>query len=103
MPINIDNKHLETWAGYLLDYSLEGINSDDIVMIKGEHITWPLMSVLQDKIISAGGIADLYLVPPDNDRGKVWGASMAKHASLEQINKVPEWLEGRYKSMSKAL
>jgi aminopeptidase len=101
MPINIDKSHLETWAGYLLDYSLEGITSDDIVMIKGEHITWPLMSVLQDKIISAGGIADLYLVPPDNDRGKVWGASMARHGSLEQIKKVPEWLEDRYKSMTK--
>jgi len=101
MPINIDKNHLETWAGYLLDYSLEGINADDIVMIKGEHITWPLMSVLQDKIISAGGIADLYLVPPDNDRGKVWGASMARYGSLEQIKKVPEWLEDRYKSMTK--
>ncbi len=99
--MNIDKSHLETWAGYLLDYSLEGINADDIVMIKGEHITWPLMSVLQDKIISAGGIADLHLVPPDNDRGKVWGASMARHGSLKQIKRVPGWLEDRYKSMSK--
>jgi len=101
MNINISQKDLETWAGYLLDYSLEGINPGDIVMIKGEHITWPLMTVLQDKIISAGGIADLFLVPPDNDRGKVWGASMARHGSIDQIRQVPSWLEDRYKSMTK--
>ncbi len=101
MNININQKNLETWAGYLLDYSLEGINPDDIVIIKGEHITWPLMSVLQDKIVSAGAIADLYLVPPDNDRGKVWGASMARHGSIDQIKRVPAWLEDRYKSMTK--
>jgi aminopeptidase len=101
MNININQKDLETWAGYLLDYSLKGINPDDIVIIKGEHITWPLMSVLQDKIVSAGAIADLYLVPPDNDRGKVWGASMARHGSIDQIKRVPAWLEDRYKSMTK--
>jgi aminopeptidase len=101
MNINIEQHDLETWAGYLLDYSMQGINDGDIVMIKGEHITWPLMSVLQDRIISAGGIADLYLVPPDNDRGKIWGASMARHGSLNQIQKVPSWLEERYKSMTK--
>jgi aminopeptidase len=101
MQINIDQKDLDTWAGYLLDYSLEGINSEDVVMIKGEHITWPLMSVLQDKIISAGGIADVHLVPPDNDRGKVWGASMARHGTLDQIKRVPAWLEDRYKTMTK--
>ena len=101
MQINISQKDLETWAGYLLDYSLDGIKSGDVVMIKGEHITWPLMSVLQDKIISSGGIADLYLVPPDNDRGKVWGASMARHGSIDQIRQVPSWLEDRYKSMTK--
>jgi len=101
MDINISQKDLETWAGYLLDYSLEGIIPGDIVMIKGEHITWPLMTVLQDKIISSGGIADIYLVPPDNDRGKVWGASMARHGSIDQIKQVPSWLEDRYKSMTK--
>ncbi|MHC4207676.1 MAG: hypothetical protein ACYSTT_23725, partial [Planctomycetota bacterium] len=101
MDVNISQKDLETWAGYLLDYSLEGITTDDIVMIKGEHITWPLMSVLQDRIISAGGIADIYLVPPDNDRGKVWGASMARHGSIDQIKHVPDWLEDRYSSMTK--
>jgi aminopeptidase len=101
MDINISQKDIETWAGYLLDYSLEGINSDDIVLIKGEHITWPLMSVLQDKIISSGGIVDIYLVPPDNDRGKVWGASMARHGTIDQIKQVPGWLEDRYKSMTK--
>ena len=101
MDINISQNDLETWAGYLLDYSLDGITADDVVMIKGEHITWPLMSVLQDKIISAGGLADLCLVAPDNDRGKVWGASMARHSSIDKIKQVPAWLEDRYNSMTK--
>lgn len=101
MTIQVETKELETWAGYLLDYSLDGIKPEDIVMIKGEHITWPLMSVLQDKIISAGAIADILLVPPDNDRGKVWGASMARFGTNPQIERVPAWLKSRYEEMTK--
>ena len=66
MKANISQKELDTWANYLLDYSLGGVNKNDVIMIKGEHITWPLMSVLQDKIFAAGGIADVNLVAPDN-------------------------------------
>ncbi len=98
---NINKKDLETWADYLLDYSLNGVQKDDVIMLKGEHLTWPLMSVLQDKIFAAGGIADVNIVPPDNDRGKVWSASMARHGSLEQIKKVPEWQKVRYEKMTK--
>jgi len=101
MIANINQKDLKIWAGYLLDYSLEGIKPDDIVMIKGEHLTWPLMSILQDKIIASGAIADIFLVSPDNDRGKVWGASMARHGNLDQIARVPEWIKIRYESMTK--
>ncbi len=101
MPVNIAQKDLETWADYLLDYSLGGISPDDVVMLKGEHITWPLLSVLQDKVFAAGGIADVNLVPPDNDRGKVWGASMARHGSVKQIERVPQWHVDRYKAMTK--
>ena len=101
MSNNISKGDLDIWAGYLLDYSLAGIKPDDVVMIKGEHITWPLMSVLQDKIISSGAIADINLVPPDNDRGKVWGAAMARLGTIEQIKRVPAWQEKRYDSMTK--
>jgi aminopeptidase len=101
MNPKIARKDLETWADYLLDYSLGGITQDDILMIKGEHICWPLMSVLQDKIFAAGGIADMNIVAPDNDRGKVWGASITKFGTLEQIRKIPEWHEQRYKNMTK--
>jgi aminopeptidase len=101
MEIRISDKELSTWAGYLLDYSLNGIIPGDIVMIKGEHITWPLISVLQERIIAAGAIADIFIVPPDNDRGKVWGAAMARHGSLKQINSIPAWLKDRYMSMTK--
>ena len=53
MAADIRKKDLEVWANYLLDHSLGGIKSDDIVMIKGEHVCWPLISVLQDKIFRA--------------------------------------------------
>jgi len=101
MHVDIRKDDLEVWANYLLDHSLGGIKSDDIVMIKGEHVCWPLISALQDKIFAAGGIADVNLVAPDNDRGKVWGASIARHGTVEQIMRVPNWHEERYKAMTK--
>ncbi|MBL1213263.1 MAG: aminopeptidase [Ignavibacteriae bacterium] len=101
MGANISKKDLETWADYLVNYSLGGITKDDVVMIKGEHICWDLMSVIQDKVLQAGGIADMNIVQPDNDRGKVWGAAYARHASLEQISKVPVWHTKRYEAMTK--
>lgn len=101
MKYEIAKNDLEKWADYLLDYSLGGIKKDDVVMVKGESICWPLMSVLQDKIFASGGIADINIIAPDNDRGKVWGNSIAKHGSQEQINKVPQWHLDRYKSMTK--
>lgn len=101
MRIHITKEQLQKWADYLVDYSLGGVTKDDVVMLKGEHITWPLLSALQDKIFAAGAIADLNLVAPDNDRGKVWGASMARHGSEEQIAKVPQWHVDRYKAMTK--
>ncbi len=70
-------------------------------MIKGEHITWPLMSVLQDKIFAAGAVADINMVAPDNNRGQVWGASIAKFGTVEQILRVPEWNRLRYEAMTK--
>lgn len=101
MSAVISKNDLETWSNYLLNYSLGGITADDVVMLKGEHICWPLLSTLQDKIFAAGAIADLYLVAPDNDRGRVWGAAMAKYGSIDQIKRVPTWLEERYKKMTK--
>ena len=101
MENTIKTKDLEKWADYLLEHSLEGVKSDDIIMIKGEHITWPLMSVLQDKIFKAGGIADIFLVPPDNNRGLSWGASIARHGTVNQIKKIPKWHRERYENMTK--
>jgi aminopeptidase len=101
MTYEIAKKDLEIWADYLLNYSLGGVKKDEIIMVKGENICWPLMSVLQKKIFAAGGIADINIVAPDNDRGKVWGNSIAIHGSLEQINKVPQWHIDRYKAMTK--
>jgi len=101
MSIQVDSRALETWSDYLVNYSLGGVSSDDVVMIKGEPITWPLISVLQDKIFAAGGLADVNLVAPDNDRGKVWGASITRHGTLAQIERAPEWHRSRYEAMTK--
>lgn len=101
MKYEIAKSDLEKWADYLLNYSLDGIKKDDVVMVKGENICWPLMGVLQDKIFAAGGIADINIIAPDNDRGKIWGNSIAIHGSLEQINKVPQWHLDRYNAMTK--
>jgi aminopeptidase len=97
----IDKKDLETWAGFLLDHSIDGVSEDDRVMIKGEAVCWPLMSVLERKVIEAGGVPDVLLVPPNNERGRVWSAGMGRWASREQIEKVPDWHRQRYESMTK--
>ena len=97
----ISKEDLNTWADYLINYSIEGVTREDVVMIKGENICWPLISVLQDKIYAAGATVDINLTAPDNDRGKVWGSSIARHGSLEQIEKVPGWIKDRYNNMTK--
>ncbi|MCU0288394.1 MAG: aminopeptidase [Acidobacteria bacterium] len=97
----INEKDLQVWADYILNHSLEGIKPQDVVMIKGERIVWPLMSILQDKIFAAGAIADINLIAPDNNRGQVWGASMANHGNIEQIQRTPEWHRMRYEAMTK--
>ena len=97
----IDAKDLEVWAGFLLDHSVGGITAEDRVMIKGEAVCWPLMAVLERKVIEAGGMPDVYVVPPNNERGRVWSAEMARAASEEQLAAVPEWHEQRYQSMTK--
>jgi len=97
----ISRQKLDIWAGYLLNHSLGGISPDDVVMIKGEPVTWPLMAALQDKVIAAGAVADIYLVAPDNDRGRVWGAAMARLGTPEQIARVPAWHRQRYEAMTK--
>ena len=99
--MEIDRKSLEIWAGHLINHSIGGIEKDDVVMIKGERIAWPLMSICQDMVFAAGAVADINLVAPDNDRGKVWGASIARHGSVEQINRVPDWHRQRYENMTK--
>lgn len=100
LPV-IDPKDLEKWADYLLNHSLGGITPDDVVMLKGEYITWPLLSILQDKIFKAGAIADMNIVAPDNNRGQVWGASITRHGTPEQIHRTPQWHETRYNAMTK--
>ncbi|MFC2144513.1 aminopeptidase, partial [Acidobacteriota bacterium] len=97
----IETKDLEVWAGFLLDHSVGGVTADDRVMIKGEAVCWPLMAVLERKVIEAGGVPDVYVVPPNNERGRVWSAEMARTANEEQLAAVPEWHEQRYQSMTK--
>ena len=97
----ISQADLETWAGFLLDHSLGGITPADRVMIKGERICWPLMEVLERRVIESGATPDILLVPPNNDRGRVWSATMGRTGTPEQIAAVPEWHRARYESMTK--
>jgi aminopeptidase len=97
----IEARDLETWAGYLLEHSLGGIEPTDRVMIKGERICWPLMAVLERRVIEAGAVPDVYLIPPNNDRGRVWSAGMGRAAAPEQLARIPDWHRERYQSMTK--
>jgi len=97
----LTREELERWAGILLEHSLGGITAADRVMIKGERICWPLMAALQRGVIAAGGVPDVYLVPPDNERGRVWSATMAALATPEQLAAVPEWYRRRHEEMTK--
>ena len=98
---HIERADLETWAGILLEQSLGGIVPGDRVMIKGERICWPLMEVLERGVVAGGGIPDVLLVPPNNERGRVWSATVAAHGTPEQLAGVPDWHRGRYESMNK--
>ncbi len=98
---HIRESDLETWAAFLVDHSLGGIRPGERVMVKGERIGWPLMAVLERKVVVAGGIPDVCLVPPNNDRGRVWSAAMGLHGRPEQIAAVPAWNRARYEDFDK--
>lgn len=97
----IAEKDLETWAGILLDHSMGGIAPGDRVMLKGERVCWPLLEVLERRVIQAGGIPDVLLVPPNNDRGRVWSAAMGRFGTAEQLAGAPAWHRSRYETMTK--
>jgi aminopeptidase len=97
----IDQQDLEVWAGFLLEHSIGGVTADDRVMIKGEAVCWPLMAVLERKVIEGGGVPDVYVVAPNNERGRVWSAEMARLGGEDQLAAMPEWHEARYNSMTK--
>jgi len=97
----INTEDLEQWAAFLLEHSLGGVGAADRVMIKGERICWPLMEILERRVIEAGAIPDVYLIPPNNDRGKVWSATMGRHASAAQLEQIPPWHRERYEAMTK--
>ena len=97
----IDQRDLETWAGFLLEHSVGGVGPGDRVMLKGEPVCWPLLAVLERKVIESGAVPDVNLVAPNNDRGKVWSAAMGRAASAEQLEELPAWHGERYESMTK--
>ena len=97
----ITDEQLSLWAERVIDHCLGGVEPQDVVMIRGENVAWPLISALQDRVIQGGAVPDVWLVPPDNDRGRVWGAAMARHGTQEQIERVPAWYITRYQAMTK--
>jgi len=92
---------LDAWARLLVTHSIGGVTPEDRVMIKGERIAWPLMERIEREVITAGGVPDVCLVPPNNERGKVWSSAMGRGASAEQLARVPDWHRERYASMTK--
>lgn len=98
---DIDRNDLETWAGFLLDHSIGGVAPGERVMLKGERVCWPLLAVLERRVIEAGGVPDVNLVPPNNDRGRVWSATMGRAGADEQLAAVPAWHRARYEAMDK--
>ena len=97
----IDPADLETWARILIEHSLGGISRGERVMIKGERIGWPLMALLEQRVAQAGGLPDVCLVPPNNERGRVWSAAMAACGTPEQLAATPAWHRSRYETMTK--
>ncbi len=97
----ITEEQLNLWAERVIEHCLGGLDPQDVVMIRGENVAWPLISALQDRVIMSGAVPDVWLVPPDNDRGRVWGAAMARHGTQEQIERVPAWYITRYQTMTK--
>ena len=97
----IDPAKLDAWARLLVTHSIGGVTQEDRVMIKGERIAWPLMERIEREVIAAGGVPDVLLVPPNNERGKVWSAAMGRGATEGQLARAPEWHRERYASMTK--
>jgi aminopeptidase len=84
-----------------VEHSLGGVTAGEKVMIKGERIAWPLMERLEEAVIAWGGVPDVLLVPPNNERGRVWSAAMGRHGRAAQLESVPAWHGDRYASMTK--
>lgn len=97
----IDAESLDRWARLLVTHSLGGVTPEDRVMIKGERIAWPLMERLEREVIAAGAVPDVCLVPPNNERGRVFSSAMGRHGGSDQLAKAPEWHRERYASMTK--
>ena len=97
----IEPEKLDLWARLLVTHSIGGVTPEDRVMIKGERIAWPLMERIEREVIAAGGIPDICLVAPNNERGKIWSAAMGRVGSEEQLARVPAWHRDRYASMTK--
>jgi aminopeptidase len=97
----IEPEKLDLWARLLVTHSIGGVTPEDRVMIKGERIAWPLIERIEREVIAAGGIPDVCIVAPNNERGKVWSAAMGRAGSEEQLTRVPDWQRARYASMTK--
>ena len=46
MTLGISARYFETWVDCLLNHSIGGILPEDLVMIKGERMAWPVICVL---------------------------------------------------------
>jgi aminopeptidase len=103
MKTDISGKLLGRWADILLKKSLKGIVPGDMVHIRGEAVAWPLIAVLQEKILCAGGMADICITAPDNERGKVWSTAVARFGRMSNLARIPDWQRQRVLAATKSI
>jgi aminopeptidase len=94
---------LDKWADILLTRSLGGVRPGETVMIRGEHAAWPLIELLQEKILRSGGMADIAMAPPDNERGRIWSAAVSRLGDLRNLRAAPAWQRLRNEAADKVI
>lgn len=97
----VTEAQLHAWASILINHSFGGVHPDDLVVIKGERIAWPLIQAIETLVIQAGANSQVLITPPGNDRNRINGSSaMATFGTVGQIERVPRWITTLHEEMT---
>ena len=93
--VQVPEEMLEQWT----DLLLKGIKfvAGDVVGVRGQPCTLPLLKVLIKKIVLGGGTYIPLLQMPDHGR-LPWGQAMAFHGNPEMIAEEPQWRKDMFTS-----